>query len=156
MDILPLIRDVLIATEGLGLSSGNCYVSPASAWVRGSPPWYVQVVDDGEQIGDQGGGTLNRRVSVKIALFVHMDLDRSGRAEVVLTKEADGLRARREAVLAALNGNWLKVDVDEKPTPQLQAPLWVESITAPTPFEHDPTWLEQDMIFVGRKITRSW
>ena len=154
MDVLEAVRDVLIDGE-LGLSSGNCYVSAVGAFVAGSSPFYVQVCDGGSSDGaDQGGNALSERVSVKIAVFVHMNLDQEGRAEQALIKASVGLRARVKAIREVLSGNWLDVEIDGVTAPLLTVPLhWQESVS-PIAHPADPDWVQQDVTFVGWQHAR--
>ena len=155
MDVLEAVRDELI-DGGLGLSSGTCYVTALTAFVAGSPPFHVQVVDNGEtREGDAGGNTLGERVSVKVSVFVHMALDQEGRTEQVLIKESAGLKARALAIRALLNGNWLEVQQGRTVTRLLEVPLYWQETMAAEAHPVDPTWVRKDLVFVGYKFSRS-
>lgn len=156
MDVLQAVRDVLIAGD-IGLSSATCYVSALSAFVAGSSPFYVQVVDNGETLeGEQGGNALGERVSVKISIFVHMALDQEGRTEQVLIKESAGLRARALAVRTLLNGNWLETDAQgRRVAPLLQVPLYWQETFAAVAHPADPMWVQKDLVFVGYRFSHS-
>lgn len=154
MDVLEAIRDKLIAAK-IDLSKANCYVSALTLLVPGSHPLYVQVVDNGSQAeGDQGGGTLAERISVRISVFVHMALDQPGKPEQVLIRESAGLRARVAAIREVLHMNWLEVEVEGAPTPLLQVPLYWQETLPPLQHPVEPQWVSQDLIFVGYEYSR--
>ncbi len=153
MDVLELVRDELIDAD-LGLSSATCYVSAVTAFVAGSEPFYVQVIDNGESLeGEQGGNAFGRRVSVKVSVFVHMSLDQEHRSEQALIKAAVGLRTRALAIRGLLNGNWL--EAGRPVAAQLVVPLYWSQTFAPVCQPSDPQWVSQDLVFVGQQYSRS-
>jgi hypothetical protein len=87
--------------EGLrlleGLNKNNCFQSIVPAYIEGQSPKLLQVIPGGftndaaPDGGQDGGGCNYKRMQISIVYWHVLNIDRPGRSDQVLVKEADGM-----------------------------------------------------------------